>query len=45
MPAFIRSMLAQKSKPAFDYVKVILPLYVLVLLFFVAGMVIATIWR
>lgn len=43
MPGFIRSILTQTTKRSFDYVKVILPVYVLMLLVFVIGMVIATI--
>lgn len=45
MPDFIRSIFTQKSKPSIDYLKVILPFYVLGLFVFVLGMVIATIWR
>lgn len=42
MQGFIRSILTQKSKPAVDYVIVVLHFYVLALLVFVVGMVVAT---
>ena len=45
MPGLIRTMLTQKSKLSIDYLKVILPIYVFVLLLFVVGMIIATIWH
>jgi hypothetical protein len=45
MPDFIRTILTQKPKPSFGYVKVFLSLYVFALVLFVVGMLIATIWH